>query len=70
MTIHPEKPRPIVQLPIMAPSSSPKASLCDDDVGATQFDEKIDHSAHVEDTEVGNRLPNYTLSVADQKKTM
>ncbi|KAH6967852.1 major facilitator superfamily domain-containing protein [Ilyonectria sp. MPI-CAGE-AT-0026] len=54
----------------MAPSSSPKASLCDDDVGATQFDEKIDLSAHVEDTEAGNRVPNYTLSVAEQKKTI
>lgn len=54
----------------MAPSSSPKASLCDDDVGATQFDEKIDLSAHVEDTEAGNRVPNYSLSVTEQKKTM
>ncbi|KAF7553561.1 hypothetical protein G7Z17_g3528 [Cylindrodendrum hubeiense] len=54
----------------MAPSSSPKASLCDDGVGAAQFDEKVDHSTHVEDTEAGNGLPNYNLSVADQKKTI
>ncbi|KAH7176816.1 major facilitator superfamily domain-containing protein [Dactylonectria macrodidyma] len=53
----------------MAPSFSPKAS-CDDDAGAVQFDEKIDQSTHVEDTEAGNGVPTYNLSVADQKKTI
>ncbi|KAK7415768.1 hypothetical protein QQX98_005681 [Neonectria punicea] len=53
----------------MAHSTSPRASLHDDEAVATQYDEKIDSSSHVEDTEAGG-LPHSTLSIADQKKTI